>query len=144
MARFRLPARPRGVPRRHPRRPVRRSARVAYVNGIYREIENHWQGQGGDSTRFARDLRTYGGMLYSQLFPEKLQAQLWEKRNQITSIQVISTEPFIPWELVYIKKPGQGVSAQSKFLGQMGLVRGRSKPPARPASSACGAAAPAT
>ena len=85
-----------------------------------------------------RDLRTYGGMLYWQLFPEKLQAQLWEKRNQITSIQVVSTEPFIPWELVYIKKPGQGVSAAIEVPGPdgAGALAARLPPRAPPAQRA--------
>jgi CHAT domain-containing protein len=36
---------------------------------------------------------------------------------------VFSEEPFVPWELVHLKEPGQPLGAQTRFLGQHGLVR---------------------
>jgi CHAT domain-containing protein len=37
---------------------------------------------------------------------------------------VLSTEPFIPWELVHLKPPGQSyLPDETCFFGQMGLVR---------------------
>jgi hypothetical protein len=36
---------------------------------------------------------------------------------------VVSSEPFIPWELVHLKEPGQPLPAKPWFLAQLGLVR---------------------
>jgi CHAT domain-containing protein len=41
----------------------------------------------------------------------------------VKKIQVISTEPFIPWELVHLKDPDAPLGSQACFLAQMGLVR---------------------
>jgi CHAT domain-containing protein len=39
-------------------------------------------------------------------------------------VVVLSTEPFIPWELVHLKAPGvQQLPAEALFLAQLGLVR---------------------
>lgn len=64
-----------------------------------------------------------GSALFEQLFPDPLQRILWERRHEIDSIQVISTDPFIPWELVHLKEPGEAVPDETLFLAQMGLVR---------------------
>ena len=65
----------------------------------------------------------------------ELQKILWENREKITSIMVISTEPFIPWEMVHLKDPGKRpLPGKTLFLGQMGLIRwlhGAGWPPAR-------------
>jgi CHAT domain-containing protein len=55
-----------------------------------------------------------------------LQAILWEHRDKIKRIRVVSSEPFIPWELVHLKEPGESLpdeTSNTKFLGQMGLIR---------------------
>src|SRR5262249_32444892 len=72
---------------------------------------------------FTEELRAFGASLFDELFPEELQRVLWDHRDRIDSMMVISTEPFIPWELVYLKEPGKSLSSQGRFLGQMGLVR---------------------
>jgi hypothetical protein len=89
--------------------------RKAYIDQIYQQIESHWSN--------AEELRAFGGQLLDQLFPERLQELLWEHQQQIQSILVISTEPFIPWELVHLKEPRKPLSDKVCFLGQLGLVR---------------------
>ena len=100
------------------------SERYEYVENLYKEIENRWLSTQDDVDLFSDELRAFGGQLFDQLFPEELQKTLWEHHSTINSIMVISTEPFIPWELVHLKPPGQkNLPDETKFLGQMGLVR---------------------
>ena len=47
---------------------------------------------------------------------------------------MLATEPFIPWELVHLRQPGHPLPKETRFLGQMGLVRwlyGSGWPPER-------------
>ncbi len=100
------------------------SERYEYVENLYKEIENRWLSTQDDVDLFSDELRAFGGQLFDRLFPEELQKSLWEHHSTINSIMVISTEPFIPWELVHLKPPGQkNLPDETKFLGQMGLVR---------------------
>jgi len=100
------------------------SERLDYVEHLYQEIESRWGSSADDVEAFTAELRAFGGKLFDELFPEALRSILWQRHNQIQSIMVISTEPFIPWELVHLKQPGQShLPEETKFLGQMGLVR---------------------
>jgi hypothetical protein len=97
--------------------------RVAYIDNLYKEIETRWVNSRRDVQAFNADLRAYGGQLFDELFPENLQRLLWENRDRIKSIMVISTEPFIPWEIIHLKPPNEGLPDEVAFLGQLGLVR---------------------
>lgn len=98
--------------------------RQQYVENIYHEIEQRWLSSAADSQNFTAELRALGGTLFDQLVPTDLQALLWQHRDQLTSILVLSEEPFIPWELVHLHPPGQGLRGDKQyFLGQLGLVR---------------------
>ena len=100
------------------------SDRQQYVAALYQEIESRWYSVQEDVDAFAAELRGFGGQLWDELFPEALQRHLWEHRQEIQNIMVISTEPFIPWELVHLKPPGQAFLPYVVcFLGQLGLVR---------------------
>ncbi len=41
-----------------------------------------------------------GRSLYDELLPDKLKEEYWRIRDQIESIQVITDEPWIPWEIM--------------------------------------------
>ncbi len=99
--------------------------RQKYIAQLYTEIEELWDNTNGDMKVFNMQLRDYGATLFMQLFPEKLRNILYKNTLNITSIQVISTEPFIPWELLLVKHPDQQVAWQpaDRFLGEMGLTR---------------------
>lgn len=97
--------------------------RNTYVANLYKEIEDRWISSDQDVTAFQEELRAYGAELFDSLFPGDLRLVLWSNRAQIGSILVMSEEPFIPWELVHLKKPGEALGADVCFLGQMGLVR---------------------
>jgi hypothetical protein len=97
--------------------------RAEYVAGLYREIEERWLANTEDTENFQQELREFGGSLLSQLFPEKLQDILWRSRDSLKDLLVLSSEPFIPWELVHLKEPGQPLPNESRFLAETGLVR---------------------
>jgi CHAT domain-containing protein len=48
---------------------------------------------------------------------------LWEARDTLKAIQVLSEEPYIPWELVHLHEPGHVLPAERHFLATKGLVR---------------------
>jgi hypothetical protein len=102
--------------------------RAAYVGNMYKEIENRWLASTQDFDAFNAELRAYGGQLFDQLVPSTIQVALWETRDKLRAIHVLSEEPFIPWELVHLKPPARGAIPQPlpndlHFFGQKGLVR---------------------
>jgi hypothetical protein len=69
-------------------------------------------------------LRDLGAELYEQLVPEPIRRELWKHRDALGSIEVISEEPFIHWEIAHLIEPGQPVATdRTWFLGELGLVR---------------------
>jgi len=94
-----------------------------YVDGLFKSIEDRWLSTNSDVDEFTQELREFGGELLDELMPEPLQEVLWVNRRRLTSIQVLATEPFIPWELVHLRQPGHTLPKETRFLGQMGLVR---------------------
>lgn len=57
-----------------------------------------------------------GRYLFEQLFPERLQSFLWEKRRQISTIQLVSDEPWIPWELCRLAGWENGEPRHGQFF----------------------------
>ncbi len=97
--------------------------RETYVAKIYEEIENRWLSNKDDVEDFVEELRAIGAAMFDELIPGDLQEALWKHRADITNIMVIAEEPFIPWELIHLSEPGKPLSKETRFLGQMGLVR---------------------
>ena len=98
--------------------------RDKYVKSLYQQIEDRWVSSHQDEENFAQELRAFGADLFDELIPAELQKILWKRRRDFDSIQVISSEPFIPWELVHLKDPDKkGMPREMMFMGQMGLIR---------------------
>jgi len=57
-----------------------------------------------------------GHNLYSELFPPDFQEFFWDNRNRIKSIQVISQEPWIPWEIIKPWKNDENGPQEDEFL----------------------------
>jgi hypothetical protein len=100
-----------------------RSEPGRYVKDLYQRIEERWVASNEDVDDFTVELKSLGADLFVELFPERLQSKLWELRDKLRKIMIVSTEPFIPWELVHLKEPGQPLGSQLRFLAQMGVVR---------------------
>jgi hypothetical protein len=104
-------------------RPIQQD-RDRYVRGLFNRIERAWLASARDREAFQAELRAFGGQLLDELIPIELQEDLWAHRDQLAHVVVLSTEPFIPWELVHLKAPGvQQLPAETRFLAQLGLVR---------------------
>jgi hypothetical protein len=98
--------------------------RDAYVRALYRRIEHCWTASRRDREMFAEQLRAFGADLLDELVPRELQQILWENRDRLRDVLVLSTEPFIPWELLHLKDPAsRRLPAETRFLGQLGLLR---------------------
>ncbi len=96
----------------------------AYVAALHRRIEDRWAQYRSEKEAFARDLRAMGAGMFDELFPLELRQLLWQHRDAIGSVQVLSSEPFIPWELVHVRDPGtKKAGADAAFLGEIGVVR---------------------
>jgi CHAT domain len=94
-----------------------------YVAGIYKKIEERWVSTKEDEKNFQAELKSIGVELFKELIPEQIQKALWDNRNKLTNIWVISSEPFIPWELVHLVDPNGDTPEEPMFFGQMGVVR---------------------
>jgi hypothetical protein len=100
--------------------------RDRYVRSIYQRVEACWSAADRDVERFHEELRALGGELLDELVPAELRSLLWEYRDRLRNVIVLSTEPFIPWELLHLKAPGAAqLPRETCFLGQLGLVRWR-------------------
>ncbi len=97
--------------------------RKEYIKNLYEELENFWADDELEYNSFMRKLQARGVEIFDKLIPLKLRRVLWEERDNLKTIQVISEEPFIPWELAYLKEPGKKAKRDSCFLAEKGVVR---------------------
>jgi hypothetical protein len=97
--------------------------RVQFIGDIYNTIEKFWAVSSNSAQAFANQLKAYGASLAAQLIPEKLRRTMWNNRANLQKIVVLSTEPFVPWELLLLDNPDQSNDPDARFLGEMGLVR---------------------
>lgn len=99
------------------------NARLDYIANLYQEIEDFWARDKDDYDAFMQNLMARGANLFDTLVPVEIQQRLWSARKTLKGIQVISDEPFIPWEILYIKQPGKPARADSCFMAEMGMLR---------------------
>ena len=97
--------------------------RKQYIKNLYEDLENFWTDDELEYNNFMRKLQARGVEIFDKLIPLKLRKVLWDARESLETIQVISDEPFIPWELAYLKEPGKKAVRNSYFLAEKGLVR---------------------
>jgi hypothetical protein len=97
--------------------------KTEYVQSLYRKLEDAWADSQGEFEPLMMLVRAEGTELFRGLFPEALQRLLWERREQIGSLQVFAQEPSIPWEVACVAEPGRPPGADSPFLAELGLTR---------------------
>lgn len=98
-------------------------SREKYVAGLYADLDREWSVDDTDFVRLMGRLRAKGAALYSYLVPDKVRGVIWKYRARIGAIQVISEEPFLPWELAYLTDESGGDKGGECFLAELGLVR---------------------
>ncbi len=84
----------------------------AYFRQFYFGLDQRLLAAG--ATDIEDQIAAYGASLFEDLFPEALRALLWTLQDRIKTVQVLSDEPWIPWELVKL----------SRLDGSAGVVDG--------------------
>ncbi|MGF6743933.1 DUF7379 domain-containing protein [Paraburkholderia atlantica] len=122
--------------------------RLSFIEGIYADIEKFWraaaragngQGQALASfmSEFHNELMDKGASLCDQLIPIDIRRALWDAhiQNRVGAIRVLTKEPSIPWEMLYLRDPSRKVpQSKGAFLAELGLLRWNTAlgyPPAR-------------
>ncbi|HWI33123.1 MAG TPA: CHAT domain-containing protein, partial [Lapillicoccus sp.] len=95
----------------------------AFVAHLFREVQQLWFDNSDKPAKYLADLQDLGSSLFEQLFPQDLQAVLWQNRDNLDNLFLLADEPFVPWELVHLKPPIGPRQKAPRFLGQLGLVR---------------------
>ena len=97
--------------------PIRlRSDPYDYFQDFFRDIERLPIRTPADKARAELRLAAKGASLFEALVPEDLRRALWELRGRITSVQVQSEEPWIPWELCKLLRDDGGMVEEGPFF----------------------------
>lgn len=94
-----------------------------YAAKLFTAIERRWTDNAGNPAAFKAFLQDRGADLFERLFPQDMQATLWELRDKLTTVLLMADEPFFPWELVHLKPPVGRRQPEPRFLAQYGLLR---------------------
>ena len=76
----------------------------AYFQSLFTDIERLPIQSAADKAKAEITLANMGATLFGDLMPDELKNILWTLRASITSVQVQSEEPWIPWELCKLVK----------------------------------------
>src|SRR5262249_8445856 len=98
------------------------AATADYVASIHRQIVDRVLVDRGDLSDFDVELEGLGVDLCRQLFSADFARKLWERRGDIVAVQIVSWEPYIPWELLRLQNPDTR-EVDDRFLAEYGLVR---------------------
>jgi CHAT domain len=93
----------------------------AFVQRIYQAVTQELK-TFDDLNNLRREARALGAKLSQELFDPDVAKRLWPLRSKIHVIQIVSWEPYIPWELVRLRDPISG-DIDDRFLAEYGLVR---------------------
>ncbi len=96
-----------------------------YRSRMLKAIESFDRGRRPDGSPLApggveQELGSLGNELYRSLFPKELKQAYWEFHQRVSTLQIVSDEPWIPWELV---KPFRGEQQDDFLCYQFELTR---------------------
>jgi len=94
---------------------------LAFVERVYERVTQELKSV-DDLKQLQREARALGATLCQELLDPSVAAELWPIRDRIKQIQIVSWEPYIPWELVRLRDPVSG-DIDDRFLAEYGLVR---------------------
>ncbi|MFL5386148.1 MAG: CHAT domain-containing protein [Longimicrobiaceae bacterium] len=89
---------------------------VEYFRLFFEDIEALGEGEEETGESVRQRLEGKGARLFESIFPDALQALLWELRHRIASIHVYSDEAWIPWELCRLTGVGEGGVEEGPFF----------------------------
>ncbi|MCP4659142.1 MAG: CHAT domain-containing protein [bacterium] len=74
----------------------------------------------GDADELRRQLDAKGSRLTKDLLPRELLAELWRVRDRVETVEVLSAEGFVPWELLKLLEPvGRHQFRDGPFFGEI-------------------------
>ncbi|HSO08226.1 MAG TPA: CHAT domain-containing protein, partial [Pelomicrobium sp.] len=94
---------------------------LAFVERIYERVTRELKSR-DDLQQLQREARALGASLCQELFDPEVARLLWPLRERIRLVQIVSWEPYIPWELVRLRDP-ESDEIDDRFLCEYGLVR---------------------
>lgn len=89
---------------------------MEYFHAFFADIQE--VGERNEPEVARRKLEMRGARLFENLFPEPLQALLWELRDRVTSLEIHSEEAWIPWELCRLTGRENGNVLPGPFFGE--------------------------
>jgi hypothetical protein len=89
---------------------------LGYFREFFKDIEQLPLKTAEDREAASVRLGQKGGGLFQTLLPSDLQALLWSLRDRIGTVQVLSDEPWIPWELLRLQGRENGRVIEGPFL----------------------------
>ncbi len=89
---------------------------LEYFQYFFQDIEGLRIETADDQAIAVRRLALKGARLFQDLLPEDLRVLLWSLRDRIRSVQVLSDEPWIPWELLKLQGQENGRVVEGPFL----------------------------
>lgn len=94
---------------------------LAFVERIYQTVTQELKSH-DDLGALQRETRALGMKLCEELLAPDVAKLLWGLRDRLTLIQIVSWEPYVPWELVRLQDP-ESKAVDERFLCEYGMVR---------------------
>ena len=98
--------------------PVRlRTNPLQYFQDFFKDVEGFRISTTEEQAIATRKLALKGARLFDDILPEDLRVLLWSLRDRIQTVQVLSDEPWIPWELLRLQgREPSGRVVEGPFL----------------------------
>lgn len=90
-----------------------------YCSNLFKDIEKLNMEVAQNKNRVVRRLELLGADLYEKLIPEELQVLLWENKDRIKTVTILSDEPWIPWEICRLHAKVDGIIQSAGFLCEL-------------------------
>ncbi len=87
-----------------------------YVQGLFQDILITLGKTEADREIARQKMESKGGHLFERLLPEGLRNLLWSLQGKISSLQIVSDDPHIPWELLRLRTNEGGRWVEGPFL----------------------------
>jgi hypothetical protein len=87
-----------------------------YFQDFFKDIESLKTGTPQDKAVAEKRLANKGAGLFNSLVPDDLKVLLWNLRDRIETVQILSEEPWIPWELCKLQGKENGRIVEGPFF----------------------------
>ena len=94
-----------------------------HMDAKFLRVEESWKENSDTPDNFQDWLESLGMELSEELFPMELRRDLWKHRDGLDGLEVVTDEPFIPWEMCYLFDPDDSVEEGARFMAELGMVR---------------------